>query len=329
MKQVIHTVFCLLLLSWSVSPSASASPGWNSATLMHDGLERHFRYYVPATVPENPPVVILLHGGTRSMTKLFRKASGATRAWPELAEEEGFILLTPNGVNEKTGDPQGDRQNWNDCRAPVVNTGAASIADDVGFIDKLITRAILEQNVDESRVYVTGASNGGMMSYRLAIELSNRVAAAAIFIANRPADNECRHTTRPVPMMIVNGTEDPLMPWGGGAIMGGGGDVLSTQETLGYWLRANRTDMPGAQTTLLPDLNKRDKSHVTRTRYPAAPGGAEVLFYKVIGGGHAMPHARYVIPRFMRKILIGNQNRDFDSVRAAWNFLRIQRLNSP
>ena len=130
-------------------------------------------------------------------------------------------------------------------------------------------------------------------------------------------------------MMIVNGTQDPLMPWEGGAIRGNRGEVLSARATRDYWLTVNKADPSRARTQALPDINKRDKSYVTRTRYPAGPGGAEVVFYTVQGGGHTMPHPRYVVPAFMRKVLIGHQNRDFDSVRAAWDFLKRHRLNSP
>jgi len=110
-------------------------------------------------------------------------------------------------------------------------------------------------------------------------------------------------------------------------VKGGGGRVQSTQATLENWLRVNRVDRSGAHSTALPDVYRRDKSRVTRTFYPAAPDGADVLFHAVKGGRHSMPHARYLVPGFLRRTLPGNQNRDFDSVRAAWNFLRGQRLD--
>jgi len=328
MTKALTLVLCALLLAGGGVSPAWTAPGWNNGALEHDGMQRVFRYYIPAARPEHPPLVILLHGGTGSMHKLFRKTSGAMREWPELAAEEDFILLTPNGVNEKTGDPQSNRQNWNDCRAPNARAGTSSAADDVGFMRDLITWSRSELGIDTARVYVTGASNGGMMTYRLAIELGNEIAAAAAFIANMPVDNECPPAVRPVPMMIVNGTKDPLMPWKGGAIMGHRGEVLSAQGTRDFWLKVNKADISQARTVALPDINKWDKSRVTRTDYPARPGGADTVFYEVINGGHTLPHPVYVVPRFMRKLLIGNQNRDFDSVRAAWNFLSQHRLKS-
>ena len=328
MKQGMTTFLCALLFSWGASSSALASTSWTSASLRHDGLERHFRYYLPSERSETPPLVILLHGGTRSMTKLFRRTSGATRAWPELAQTEGFVLMTPNGTNEKTGDPKGNRQNWNDCRTFSPGSAVGSVADDVGFIQQLIAWSHSNLNVDTARIYVTGASNGGMMSFRLALELSDEIAAAAAFIANMPVKSECSPAIAPVPMMIVNGTEDPLIPWEGGTIKNNRGDVLSTQDTLEFWLSTNSANVSQAKTAMLPDTSKRDKSSVRRTYYPASTHGAEVLFFQVINGGHTIPHPSYVIPRFIRKVLIGEQNRDFDSVQAAWEFLSRQRVNS-
>ena len=327
MKPVVRVLVCMLLLSGSALTCAGEASAWHNGTLAHDGQQRYFRLYLPAKQQERPPLVILLHGGTQSMNKIFRRHAGATREWPVLAEEAGFLLLVPNGVNVRTGDAKGNHQNWNDCRAAVAGSGAGSSADDVGFIRALIDRMATRFHIDRNRVYVTGASNGGMMSYRLAIELGDEIAAAAVFIANLPVDNECRQATRPVPMMIVNGTGDSVMPWNGGAVKGGGGRVQSAQETLEYWLRVNRVDRSGAQTTRLADVSGNDKSRVTRTRYPAAPGGADVLFYTVEGGGHTMPHARHLVPGLLRMTLLGHQNRDFDSVRAAWEFLRSQHLD--
>jgi polyhydroxybutyrate depolymerase len=330
-SRCLSQLLCAILLLCPVTATAASqpTPGWHEAVLTHDGIERHYRYYIAKTLANNPPLVILLHGGTQGMTKIFRRHAGATKEWPLLAEEAGFLLVVPNGTSQRNGSGSGNRQNWNDCRATIAGNGAGATADDVGFIRALVSE--LESNfaIDRNAVYATGASNGGMMSYRLATELGDVIAGVAVFIANRPADNECPPAVTPVPIMIVNGSEDPMMPWAGGEIMGGGGAVLSTAATLDYWLAVNRADRQAAQPEPLPDHNPRDGSHVVRTRYPAGHGGAEVLFYAVQGGGHNMPHAEHVVPRILRKTLIGKQNRDFDSVRAAWQFLSRQRLRRP
>jgi polyhydroxybutyrate depolymerase len=106
--------------------------------------------------------------------------AGGTQAWRDLAEENGFLLIVPNGTNARIGDPRGNDQNWNDCRS-AARVGETK-ADDVGFIIALVEWAQREMRIDPLRVYATGASNGGGMSYRLAIERPDRFAAVAVFI---------------------------------------------------------------------------------------------------------------------------------------------------
>jgi polyhydroxybutyrate depolymerase len=179
---------------------------WSEATLPQGSLTRYFRYYVPKNLPKNAPVVILLHGGTQSMRKVVASNSGGSQAWPDLAEREKFLLIVPNGVDPTTGDPAGDRQNWHDCR-----TDQASIADDVGFVRQLIDWAGQTYLVNDRRIYATGSSNGGMMAYRLGMEMPDRTAAIAAFVANLPADSECQPMNQPIPTMMANGTDDPSL----------------------------------------------------------------------------------------------------------------------
>jgi polyhydroxybutyrate depolymerase len=305
---------------------AQRPTGWQEGTLTQGTITRYFRYYVPRDLPRNAPVVILLHGGTQSMRRIFEPRAGGTQAWPPLAESEKFLLIVPNGVNAETRDTQGNRQNWNDCRPSVAGNRTNTGADDVGFIRQLIAWAASQHSNDPNRVYVTGASNGGLMSYRLGIELSNQIAAVAAFIANMPAGSECQNAPRPVPIMIANGTSDPIMPPPGGEVRGVGGRVLSTAQTVEYWLRANRSAIRFGQTRQLPDLNRRDGSSVTATLYPARPTGAEVLVYSIEGGGHTMPSIQYPIPMVLQRTLIGSQNQDIEGAQVAWTFLSRQRL---
>jgi polyhydroxybutyrate depolymerase len=300
----------------------SQVPGWHEGNIAHDRRIRYFNYYLPRDLPKNAPAVVLLHGGTQSMRKIFGRHAGATREWLDIAEEEHFLLLVPNGTNPETGDTRGDKQNWNDCRKPGPGVTAISTADDVGFIASLIDWAGSKFNIDKTRVYVTGASNGGLMAYRLAVELGDRVAAIAAFVANLPADNQCRSASRPVPVMIVNGTEDPLMPWAGGTIPGRRGRVLSAEETLNYWLQVNRSDTENVEMSQISDRNPHDRSRVTRVRYRPLPGGADVLFYKIDGGGHTVPSIEHAVPAWARRLLVGTQNRDVEGAREAFSFLR-------
>ncbi|MBW2514393.1 MAG: hypothetical protein JRE21_07465, partial [Deltaproteobacteria bacterium] len=222
---VVALVAFASALSCSASGQKVVDPGpgpegWQELKLDHDGRQRWFRVFCPAGLPQNAPAVVLLHGGAQSMRKIFRPRSGGTQEWWHVAEKEKFLLLAPNGTNPDTGDTFGNRQHWNDVRnAPGVNNPRV---DDVGFIRALLQWAVRSYPVDPGRIYVTGASNGGMMTYRLLMEMPDQIAAGAAFIANLPVDGQrLRIPERAVPLLICNGTADPLVRWEGGEIPGG------------------------------------------------------------------------------------------------------------
>jgi len=116
------------------------------------------------------------------MRSIFRPNAGSTKEWMGLAKQEGCILLVPNGTNPETGDAYGDDQNWNDHRRD--SAAGQTTADDAGFILALLDQITVQYPVDPEQIYVTGASNGGLMTYRLLIEAPDRFAAGAAFIAN-------------------------------------------------------------------------------------------------------------------------------------------------
>jgi len=242
-KALTFTLFFTLFLNTSIAQAAiNKQFGWHERHIVHDGLTRYFSYYIPKQLKPNPDVVMLFHGGTQSMRKILRKRAGGTQEWQSLAEKNGFLLLLPNGVNVKTGDTKGNKQNWNDCRIAIKGNNSASTADDVGFVDQLLDWSVTNFKINESRVYVTGASNGGMMSLRLITELSNRITAAAVFIAHQPVKTDCTKPTKPVPLLMMSATDDPLMLWQGGQIRGDGPMLMSALDTLEYWLKVNKAD---------------------------------------------------------------------------------------
>jgi len=241
-----------------------------------------------------------------------------------LAEDEGLLLVVPNGINVTSGDAAGDHQNWNDCRGDIPDD---STADDVGFISSLIDWAIFTFGVDPKRVYVSGASNGGMMSYRLAIELPRRIAAVAAFIANAPAVSECPVPGTPVPVFMANGTDDRYVPWAGGTVPGGRGTVVSVDETLAQWLVVNRHGPDPDETWSYPDLDPGDGCTVDGSRWLEDHQGREVMLVTMHGGGHTMPSRLHHVPRWILILFgFGSQGHDIEGAREAWGFLQRQRL---
>ena len=254
------------------------------------------------------------------MRSFFSPLADTSASWVQIAAEQGVVLVFPNGVNPENGDTYGDYQVWNDLR-PDQASGQTEV-DDVGFMRSLVDKISAELPIDPERIYVTGASNGGMMTYRLLLEAPELFAAGAVFIANLPeTENALPEPSHPVPIMIANGTEDPLMPYEGGIVAKDRGLVISTRETVDWWVNSNNANPAGLETTLLPDLNPDDNCRIREEIYTESEGGAEVRFYTIIGGGHTIPALDQ--PGFLMRFssrLLGPVCRDADGVMLAWDF---------
>ena len=258
------------------------------------GVKRWFIVVKPESLPPGAPVVLLLHGGTQSMHKALD--SHALSAWSQAAKAQGFILVVPNGTSAKGGNTAGNRQNWNDGRSD--SAAGDQVADDVTFLTLLVDWALREYGADARRVFITGASNGGMMTYRMLIE-------------------------RPTALLIVNGTADPVMPWSGGRIAPGNrGTVLSADATKRWWLQTNHVNQTPALSDL-PDLVPNDDCRMQREDFPALPGGAPVAFITMQGGGHYAPSqlAPQRTGRLVKRI-VGKPCRDAEAVDLAWQFFQ-------
>ncbi|MEJ2448056.1 MAG: prolyl oligopeptidase family serine peptidase [Anaerolineales bacterium] len=185
-------------------------------------------------------------------------------------------------------------------------------------MDKVST----ELPVDQERIFITGASNGGMMTYRMLQEAPERFAAGAVFIANLPKlEVPLSVPSQPVPIMIANGTEDPLMPFQGGMIARNRGVVISTSETVDWWIQANHASTAGFTSRNLPDLEPADSCRIQERIYPGGVDGAEVRLYTISGGGHTLPIMGD--PGLFERLtarLLGPICRDADGVMLAWDF---------
>lgn len=292
------------------------------ATISHGGITRYFDYYVPeGLAAANVPLLFVLHGGTQSNKFLLASAAADFQA---IADAESFVIVRPNGTDPATGlSGSNGAFHWNDCRSDAGAQG--STADDVGFISSLIDWAAAHYPIDLDRVYATGPSNGGMMSYRLAFELSDRIAAIGAVIANLPANSECPAApAHPVGVLIMNGTADTFMPFNGGSVLGGGGVVQSAFATRDDW-RALLGTGPAVTHVDVPNLNLTDSSTIASDAYCNGVQGAAVALYTVTGGGHTMPSIAYPVPSGFT--FLGPQNRDVEAAREIWRFLKQHRRN--
>lgn len=321
---LLSIILLLLLMSGcaigNVDHDPSLPDGWAEESLDHDGLTRWYRVYLPDPMPEDPALVLYLHGGTLSMRSLFSPLVDGTKTWLSIAEQEGVVLLVPNGVNPETEDTFGNDQNWNDFR-PDGAAGQSTV-DDVSFILALLDEISAKVAIDNDRIFVTGASNGGFMTYRLLIEAPERFAAGAAFIANLPElDDGLPLPKHPTPLMIANGSDDPLVPWEGGMVGKDRGEVISAENTVKWWVSANQAVPDQLVSRYLPEIDPDDDCQVRMDYYPASDSGAPVLFYAILGGGHTMPSLNHTgLENKVFERLFGPVCHEVEGVQLAWDF---------
>jgi polyhydroxybutyrate depolymerase len=193
--------------------------------ITHDGLEREVMVQMPPQKNALIPALIVLHGGTRGANDIFERTS-----WPAIAKRERLILAAPQGIDNQ----------WNDGRETTLS-GKRSSADDIGFLASLITKLVRDHGADPRAIFVTGVSNGGLMTMRLACERASSITAIAPVIATMPEfmASACK-TAAPVPALFMAGTADPLMTYDGrpsalAARRGPTAPMLSMAATLDLW----------------------------------------------------------------------------------------------
>jgi polyhydroxybutyrate depolymerase len=300
-----------LLVSCAVNrPLLPDEPVLQYGTIAWNGVTRIYATYTPTDITDPAPLVLLLHGGFGSAASFWE--TEFVQSWRALADEDGLLLVLPEGAPDE-GAPSG--HHWNDCRVDAGNADSLSAEDDVGFIDRVVDEVSGFVSVDASRVYVTGISNGGMMTYRLAMQLGDRLAAAAAIVANLPDPSECAFGAEPLPILIMNGTADPVMPYDGGCVLGPEcqrGSIRSTAATVAFWVLTNGASAIPSVTDL-PDTAASDESTVRTFRFAGGTSGDDVVLYRVEGGGHNAPG---LLPA-------DNKNRDIDAAAEIWSFFRV------
>lgn len=307
--------FVQISIAALVSPGIAAAYDGAARAMMLPQGRRLWREFLPPSGGAGRPAIILLHGGGQSMHSVLGNRAGGSRRWLQIARREGCVLIVPNGTDIRSGSPTGNSQSWNDFPRP--NSAGA---DDVGFLAALVGYARRDLGVDGRRIYLTGASNGGMMTFRMLIERPDLIAAAATFIANLP-EGRLSAPPRPTPLLMMNGTHDPFVPWEGGALRLDRGRVRSTEATAQFWRLANGATGEG-RTVPLPDRDPRDGCRMFLTRWE---GRAPVVLVRAEGAGHQIPDSE--TPRRLRPVerALGPACRDADGAEIAWQFLSAHR----
>jgi polyhydroxybutyrate depolymerase len=264
------------LLLTAVIVADPLEPGDHLRKLEVDGLPRSCLVHVPPGYDPNQPtpVVLAYHGSTMNARMMATYSDLSKKA-----DEAGFVAVYPNGFGHNKlkllFDPGG-----------LPEKEGKKRPDDVAFTARLLDDLETVINVDRRRVFATGLSNGGMMCYRLAAELSDRIAAIAPVAG--PIAIEHFHPRRPVPIIHFHGTADTIVAWNGpDETTASMFSFKPVAQSIRLSALANHCD-PEPAIEELPNLED-DGTTVTRLTYKPRSNGAEVVLYKINGGGHTWP----------------------------------------
>ena len=304
---VLIPVFFIFLLT-SFALKAEQQTGLQHDSITFQGQERTFDYYIPTSYSsdESVPLVFSFHGRGSTAENQIKLTK-----YDELAEKEGFIAVFPN--SSKINEPnlkRGHERQWNDGRfdTPAFRAGI----DDVQFISKVIDYFENHYNIDSSRVYATGMSNGAFFANRLGVELPNRITGIGAVAGTLAAPVAAQKPNELVSVVLIMGTDDPIVPYDGVQ-----GYSLSAEDTMDYWKNANGLHAKPSVKKLSTKTNK-DKTEIIKTTYSSPKNKAEVVLYKVAGGGHTWPGG----PQYAEESKIGKTSKHLNATEIIWHELK-------
>lgn len=273
----------LLLVACSESTEEQvipiASTGKMTKEIIVNGTTREYIIYLPENYTGTTalPLLLSFHGLTSNMEFNYNYTN-----FDELAENNNFIVVYPNGISNR----------W------IIT---ANNNPDIDFIQALLNQLENDYNIESSRIYSTGMSNGGFFSFSLACSLSHKIAAVASVTGTmyRPAINNC-FPKRPLSILQIHGTEDNIV------------DYSTVAGVIDFWTNHNNTDEIPISNDIL-DVDEEDGSIVQRLQYIQGDNDVEVQHLKVIGGGHEWPGYR--------------GNMDINASEEVWNFVKAFDLN--
>ena len=281
----------VLLVSTFVNTALMAQVVTDS--LLIDGRFRTFYYNNPGN-DKRSSLVFVMHGSGGNGRDMMK----STTSLEQKAGSENFLLVYPDGY----------QRYWNECRKAATSKANIENINENAFFEGMINYFQKKHGINSKKVFAVGTSGGGHMAYKLALTMPRKIKAITAIIANLPDTNnlDCVESKQAVPVMIINGTEDPLNLYHGGMMISGNvtfGYVRSTDRTFKYWAGlAGYNGEP--KKANLPDNDPSDGKTIEKYSYKEK-GKPEVVLLKVIGGKHDYP-------------------KDIDVHEQAWEFFKRQ-----
>ncbi len=270
-----------------------------NGTIVSSGQKRQYLLYVPKSYDraKPTPLVISMHGAAGWPAQQMNLSR-----WNRLAESQGAIVVYPSGSSVP--------RTWH------VDRGAGLLRD-VRFISALIDTLEAAYNIDPTRIYANGISNGAGMAFVLSCTLSDRIAAVGLVAAAQSLPWSWCADDRPMPMIAFHGTADPIVPYQGGPMSDPFNPVKVTfpavQDWVASWARRNRCGANPVESVVAPDI--------TRIGYTHCAEDALVVLYAVQGGGHSWPGGK-PLPAWW----VGPTSNSIDATSQMWAFFREHRL---
>jgi len=301
LKHTTHIIAAILILTFVGCSEDSVAPEYNyepdptprskieKSRFMYNGLNREYTVFLPKNYQSNMPLVLNLHSANSTMERWMNY----TRM-NSVADTANFIVVYPSGG-----------QDWR---------GTSLHNENVGFISALLDTLKNKYKIDMSRVYCTGGSSGGFMTYTLIGKLGHRFAAAASVAASLFDNAANWNITKATPILIISGTEDTSVPYSGDKDRG----RWSAEETINYWVQNNKCSLQ-ADTLLLPSNDSTDDGSIEKIIWTNCSNNSSVVFYKVIGGGHHWPGGNI---DFITRPEVEKLNNDINSSAEIWNFFK-------
>ena len=285
---LLASLLALLVYSWW----KRSLQIYNAGEVLSSSETRSYLLYVPDSYdPQTPaPLVISIHGYAE-----WPAHQAHTSRWNELAEKEGFLVVYPSGTDFP--------KRWRTTGLPSTS-GTSEM--DVLFISDLINQLEANYNIDPDRIYANGLSNGGGMSYLLACQMSERIAAVGgVAGAYTYPVKQCS-PSRPVPFIAFHGDADPVVPYFGGPSRSFDIPFPSVPDWMEAWAERNQC----TQKTSIPQ-----EEEVFGVHYEDCSQNAEVIFYTIQGGGHTWPGGN-PLPAW----LVGTTSQTVSATELMWDF---------